>query len=157
MGEREVPVTAAAGLSLRELLELPVMLGDIRLGVSIDAVLDSESLRVVGLEVECGDGVRRFLPLAAARIGEDRVELGSALMLLEENVGAFYRRRSTSFAALMGLAVERAGQPLGRLVDLVIARDGTTESVRVLVDGAGEQSHPRAGVVIGRARRIPAA
>ena len=155
MRDREVTVINA-GLSLRELLERPVMLGDIRLGASIDAVLDIDSLRVVGLEVEGRDGVRRFLPLAAARIGEDRVAVGSALMLLEENVGAFYRRRSSSFNALVGLNVERAGQPLGRLVDLVIAPDGTAESVRVLLNGS-EQSHPRAGVVIGRARRIPAA
>ena len=156
MGGREVHVIAA-GVSLRELLERPVMLGDVRLGASIDAVLDSDSLRVVGLEVERADGVRRFLPLAAARIGDDRVAVGSALLLLDENVGAFYRRRSSSFAALVGLTVERAGQPLGRLVDLVVAPDGTIESVRVRVNGSGEQSHPRAGVVIGRARRIPAA
>jgi hypothetical protein len=156
MHDREVPVTTAA-VSLRELLARPVMLGDIRLGTSIDAVLDGETLRVVGLEVECGDGVRRFLPLAAARIGDDRVSVGSALMLLEENVGAFYRRRSSSFNVLTGLTVERAGQPLGRLVDVVIAPDGAAQSVRVLVNGSGEQSHPPDGLVVGRARRIPAA
>jgi hypothetical protein len=156
MGAREVSVITA-GVSLRELLERPVMLGDIRLGAPIDAVLDTDSLRVVGLEVECGDGMRRFLPLAAARIRDDRLSVGSALMLLEENVGDFYRRRSSTFTTLVGLPVERAGRPLGRLTDLVVAPDGTTESVRVSVNGSGERSHPRAGVVIGRARRVPAA
>jgi hypothetical protein len=156
MGVREVPVTAA-GISLRKLLERPVMLEDIRLGGATDAVLDSESLRVVGLEVECGDGTRRFLPLAAARIREDRIAVGSALMLLEENVRSFYRRRSSMFSALVGLPVEQAGQPIGRLVDLVVGPDGTTRDVRVWANGSGDSSHPRAGVVIGPARRISAA
>jgi hypothetical protein len=156
MGVREVPVTAA-GISLRELLERPVMLGDIRLGGAVDAVLDSESLRVVGLEVDCADGARRFLPLAAARIRDDRIAVGSALMLLEENVRGFYRRRSSVFSALVGLPVERAGQPLGRLLDLVVATDGTTRYVRVRANGSGDSSHPRVGLVIGSARRISAA
>jgi hypothetical protein len=133
------------------------MLEDIRLGAPIDAVLDTESLRVVGLEVECGDEVRRFLPLAAARINEDRIAVGSALMLLEENVRGFYRRRSSMFSAVVGLPVERAGRPVGRLVDLVVAPDGTAEEVRVRASGSGDASHPRADVVIGPARRISAA
>ncbi len=133
------------------------MLEDIPLGAPTDAVLDSESLRVVGLEVECGDGVRRFLPLAAARIGGDRIAVGSALMLLEENVRDFYRRRSSLFSAVADLPVERAGRTLGRLVDLVVAPDGTAVSVRVSDTGSGEHSHPPAGIALGRARRIPAA
>jgi hypothetical protein len=156
MGVREVAVITA-GVSLRELLERPVMLGDVRLGAPTDAVLDSDSLRVVGLEVECDDGVRRFLPLQAARIADDRVAVGSALMLLEENVGDFYRRRSSMFTGMVGLPVERGGRQLGHLTDLVIGPDGTTDSVRVSVNGSGELSHPRAGVVIRPARRVPAA
>ena len=80
MGAREVSVITA-GVSLRELLERPVMLGDIRLGAPIDAVLDADSLRVVGLEVECGDGLRRFLPLAAARIRDDRLSVERATLV----------------------------------------------------------------------------
>jgi hypothetical protein len=156
MSVRDVPVMTS-GVSLRELLERPVMLEDIRLGVPIDAVLDSESLRVVGLEVECDDGVRRFLPLPAARVRDDRIAVGSALMLLEDSVRGFYRRRSSMFSAVIGLPVERAGRPLGRLLDLVVASDGTAESVRVSTNGSGELSHPSAGVVLARARRIPAA
>jgi len=156
MGVREVPVITA-GVSLRELLGRPVMLEDIRLGSPVDAVLDTESLRVVGLEVECRDEVRRFLPLAAARVGEDRIAVGSALMLLEENVRDFYRRRSSMFSAVVGLPVERAGRPLGQLVDVVVAPDGTAESVRVSANGSGELNLSPAGIVLGRARRIPAA
>jgi hypothetical protein len=78
-------------------------------------------------------------------------------MLLDEDVGAFYRRRSSLFSAVVGRPVERAGHPLGRLVDLLIAADGTPESVRVGADGPGEHDHPRAGIVLGPARRVPAA
>jgi hypothetical protein len=147
----------AGSIPLRELLERPVMLNDIRLGAPTDAVLDTESLRVVGLEVDCGDGARRFLPLAAARVRGDRIAVGSALMLLEEDVGAFYRRRSSPFSAVVGQPVERAGHPLGRLVDLVIAPDGTAQSVRVADNRSGEHDHPRAGVVVRPARRVSAA
>ena len=145
------------GVSLRELLERPVMLGDIRLGAPIDAVLGTDSLRVVGFEVQCADGGRRFLPLPAARIRADRLLVGSALILLDESMRDFYRRGSATFSALVGLPVERAGRPLGRLSDLVIAPDGMTESVRVRVNGSGENSHPRAGLIIRPARRAPAA
>jgi hypothetical protein len=133
------------------------MLDDIHLGEPTDAVLDSESLRVLGLEVECDDGVRRFLPLAAARVREDHVAVGSALLLLEEDVSDFYRRRTLMFTALVGAPVERAGRPLGELSDLTVAADGTAEAVWVGTNGSGELRHPRAGVVIGPAQRVPAA
>lgn len=133
------------------------MLEDIRLGEPTDAVLDSDSLRVVGLEIACDDGVRRFLPLAAARIREDHVAVASALLLLEEDVRAFYRRRTLAFTDLVGAPVSRAGRSLGELADLTVAADGEAEAVWVTVDGSGEWQHPRAGVVVGIAHRVPAA
>ena len=144
-------------MSLRELLELPVMLKDIRLGVPTDAVLDSESLRVVGLEIECGDGIRRFLPLAAARVREDRLAVGSALLLFEDGVRDFYRRRTSLFSALVGAPVERAGRPLGTLSDVVVAPDGSAAAVRVATQGSGDRLHAPAGLVVAAARRASAA
>ena len=148
---------STGGTSLRELLERPVMLEDIHLGEPTDAVLDSDSLRVVGLEVQCDDGVRRFLPLAAARIRDDHVAVGSALLLLEENVRDFYRRRTVMFTAVVGAFVERAGRPLGRLSDLIVGPDGVAEAVWISSNGSGERQYPRAGVVISSAQRVPAA
>jgi hypothetical protein len=142
---------------LRELLERPVMLEDIHLGDPTDAVLDSESLRVVGLEVECDDGVRRFLPLAAARIREDHVAVGSALLLLEEDVRGFYRRRTLMFMGLLGAPVEQAGRLLGQLADLTVAADGEVEAVWVSANGSGERPYAPAGLVVGAAHRVPAA
>jgi hypothetical protein len=133
------------------------MLDDIHLGEPTDAVLDSESLRVVGLEIDCDDGVRRFLPLAAARVREDHVAVGSALLLLEEDVRGFYRRRTRMFTALLGAPVERAGRPLGELSDLTVAADGEAEAVWVSVNGSGERPHARPGIVIGPAHTVPAA
>jgi hypothetical protein len=133
------------------------MLEDIHLGDPTDAVLDSESLRVVGLEIGCDDGVRRFLPLAAARLREDHVAVGSALLLLEENVRGFYRRRTLMFTALVGAPVQRAGRLLGQLSDLTVATDGEAEAVWVSLNGSGERAHARAGIVVGPAQRVPAA
>ena len=142
---------------LSGLLERPVMLENIRLGAPTDAVLDGESLRVVGLEIECDDGVRRFLPLAAARIRDDHVAVGSALLLLEEDVRGFYRRRTVMFGALVGAPVERAGRLLGELSDLAVAADGEAEALWVTVDGSDERQYPRAGLIVGAAHRVPAA
>jgi hypothetical protein len=134
------------------------MLEDIHLGDPTDAVLDSESLRVVGLEIACDDGVRRFLPLAAARLREDHVAVGSALLLLlEEDVRGFYRRRTLMFTALVGAPVQRAGRLLGQLSDLTVATDGEAEAVWVSLNGSGERAHARAGIVVGPAHRVPAA
>jgi hypothetical protein len=133
------------------------MLDDILLGAPTDAVLDIESLRVVGLEIECGDGARRFLPLPAARIRDDHVAVGSALMLLENDVRDFYRRRTEMFSALVGAPVERGGRQLGALSDVLVARDGSAEAVCIDANGSGVQRHPSEGLVVGAARRAPAA
>lgn len=143
--------------SLRVLLRRPVTLEGIRLGTPSDAVLDKESMRVIGLEVLCDDGVHRFLPLAAARVREDHVAVGSALVLLEEEDRAFYRRRSRSFRDLLGGAVTREGQRLGDLVDLVVGRDGIVEAVAARVNGSGVRLHGSAGLTIEPAAKASAA
>ena len=143
--------------SLRALLGRPVMLKGIRLGDPSDAVLDTESLRVVGLEVLCADGARRFLPLAAARIRDDRVAVGSALILLDEQDREFYRPRSRTFRALIGAPVEQEGRPLGELVDLVVAADGTVEAVAARANGSGALLHESAGVTISVTPKASAA
>ncbi|MBD0337823.1 MAG: hypothetical protein ICV67_00860 [Thermoleophilia bacterium] len=144
------------GTSLRALLERPVTLRGIRLGLPSDAVLDTESLRVVGLEVLCDDGGRRFLPLAAARLRRDQVAVGSALVLLEEGDREFYRRRSRAFSALVGRPVERAGRSLGLLVDLLVSPDGTVAAVAARANGS-PVLHDSAGVTIAPASKASAA
>jgi hypothetical protein len=143
--------------SLRALLGRPVMVKGVRLGDPSDAVLDTESLRVVGLEVLCVDGARRFLPLAAARIREDSVAVGSALILLEDGDREFYRPRSRTFRALLGAPVERLGRPLGQLVDLLVTPDGTVEGVAARANGSEALLHESAGVTISAPPKASAA
>jgi hypothetical protein len=81
-------------------LRLPIRTAGIDLARPVDAlVLDD---RLVGLEVVGGDGVRRFLPLGAARIGEREIEVASALVFLEERTLVYYRAHASS-ARRLGL------------------------------------------------------
>jgi hypothetical protein len=92
--------------SATELLQLPVQLHGIRLGRPVDLLLDPEEWRAVGFVVLCGDETSRFLVFAAADVGDEAIELSSALVLLEDV--EFYRN---------GLS------------DLLVAPDGTVEVV----------------------------
>src|SRR3989442_11425666 len=91
------------GRPLSELLSLPVRMHGIPLGRPADALLDQEAARVVGFELVCGDGARRFLPWAVAEVRADEIAVRSALALLDERDLAFYRERTRPLAAL-GLA-----------------------------------------------------
>lgn len=119
------------------LLRLPVCLRGIQLGRPIDVVLDLEGRRAIGLEVLCGDGARRYLPLAAARVREDEIVVGSSLLLLDESDLAFYRRRARTLGSLRGTMVERGMRALGPLVDVVLGPQG--QVLGVIVDEGGEQ------------------
>jgi hypothetical protein len=78
----------------QELLQLPVTMDGIRLGRSIEVVVDDEAERVVGVVVLCGDESERFLVLDAAEVRPSEIAVGSALVLLEDV--DFYRRRGRS-------------------------------------------------------------
>src|SRR5205814_5673076 len=78
-------------LSGDAILSLPLRLHGIELGRPVDLLLDRASLRVVGLDVLCGDEVHRFLPLPTAAVGDDVLTIHSPLVLLDEDELAFYR------------------------------------------------------------------
>lgn len=117
-----------------ELLARPVRLNGIHLGRPVDVVVDAGATRVIGLDVRCGDDGLRFLPLAAARVGDDAIEVRSALLLLDEGHSSFYSRRTRRLRSLRGLAVERRGRLIGTLADIVLADDGSVLQL-VLHDG----------------------
>ena len=144
-------------LSLRALLQRPVTVRGIRVGTPEDAVLDGRLSRVLGLEIVCADGVTRFLPLAAARMRDDRVTVESPLVLLEEDQRAFYRRGSRPLRELLGAPLLRDGRPLGELVDLLVAEDGSVVAVSAACEGSAPALHDRAGLAVGRAAEVPAA
>ncbi len=137
-----------SGVSAERLLRLPVRVRGIELGRPVDLVLDREHTRVLGFEVLCGDGERRFLPLAVATVRESELEVRSSLALLEAAELAFYTKRGSTFAALRGSGVLRARRPAGELTDLTLAVDGTIASVVVTTPDGREELDNGADVVL---------
>jgi len=120
-------------------LALPVRMHGIGLGRSVDLILDVDVRRVLGFEVRCGDDTHRFLPLAAARVHEDKIAIGSPLTLLDEL--AFYRARGHGLGALRGARVANARGELGTLQDVVFDTAGAIHEL-VVAGAAGERRIP---------------
>jgi uncharacterized protein YrrD len=139
-----------------ELLRLPVRMNGIQLGRPVDLILDLASGRAVGLDVLCGDEVHRFLPLAGAKVRDDELAVGSALMLLDDLELSFYRERGNPLRALRGAPVERRGETLGSLADVEVDPEGVL--VAYVLAERGERVEVADGVRLGDTRRrIPAA
>lgn len=119
-----------------EVLRLPVRLHGIDLGRPVDLLLDREGLRVVGIDVRCGDDVHRFLPLPTAAIGDDALTIHSPLVLLEEDQLRFYRSRTFALSSLRGRPVRRRGKDVGTLRDVVFDPGGDLVAARL---ATGEQ------------------
>jgi hypothetical protein len=120
-----------------ELLRLPVRLHGIQLGRPVDVLLDGDARRVVGLDVLCGDEVHRFLPLAAAEVGDEEIAVRSALMLLDDVELAYYRTQGRTLRGLRGTAVGDGDEPLGVLRDLELGDDGSVGRLLLEAGGAG--------------------
>ena len=116
--------------SATELLQLPVRLNGIRLGRSVDLLLDPAEWRALGFVVLCGDGSSRFLVFAAADLREDAIDVSSALLLLDDV--EFYRGRSRSLRDLLG----------AELRDLLVTCGGSVEALVVERDGVVQQIEP---------------
>jgi sporulation protein YlmC with PRC-barrel domain len=112
-----------------ELLHLPVCVDGAELGRPTDLLLDLDRLRVVGLNVRCGQGAERFLPLAAAELEGKQINAFSSLALLDES--AYYGEHGASLRSLRGAVVDLAGRPIGTLADIVLRADG--EVTRIVV------------------------
>src|SRR5438034_6939858 len=123
-------------LSGDELLALPVRLHGIQLGRPADLLLDREELRVLGLDVLCGDDIHRFLPLPTASVSAEAIAISSPLVLLEEDQLDFYRTRAFAFTSLRGRPVEQRGREVGALDDIVVRSDGSLHEL--VVTGNGE-------------------
>ena len=118
-----------------ELLRLPVRARGVVLGRPVDLVLAAETLRVVGIDVHCGDDARRFLPFAAARVDEDEITADSALLLLDGGDLSFYRGRTRSLRELRGSVVRRRDRRVGVIEDVVVGDGGEVVEL-VLDDGS---------------------
>ena len=124
-----------------DLLALPVRMHGIELGRAVDVLLDLDAGRVLGLEVRCGDGADRFLPLAATRVHAGEIAIASPLTLLDEI--AFYRSRGTKLGRLRGAEVTGAAGALGELRDVVFGAGG--EILDLVVAGPDGELRVRLG------------
>jgi hypothetical protein len=114
-----------------EVLRLPVRLHGVDLARPVDLLLHRDGLRVVGLDVLCGDEVHRFLPLPTAAIGDGALTIHSPLVLLEEDELGFYRSRAFALSSLRGRPVLKRGSEVGTLRDVVFAPGGNLVAVRL--------------------------
>ena len=121
-------------IAAEQLLRLPIRLRGIDVGHAVDVILDPEGRRALGLDVLCKDDAHRFLPLTAARVGEDEITVASALMMLAADELAFYRKRASTVRLLRGAHVQLKGKDVGRLEDVMVSSDGTIAAL--IVDGA---------------------
>jgi hypothetical protein len=135
------------------MLGLPLRLHGIELGRPADVLLDRDTLRVVGLDILCGDQEHRFLPLPTAAVGPDGLTIHSPLVLLEEDELGFYRARAFSLQALRGKPVMRKQTSLGTLRDIVFGRDGTLFAIELQ---SGERIPYDAALGFATARRTAA-
>ena len=138
-----------------DLTAVPVRLHGIDLGRSVEILVDLAVRRVIGFEIRCGDDTHRFLPLAAARVREGEIAIGSPLTLLDEL--PFYRARGQTFGSLRGAAVANAGGELGALRDIVFDGEGTIREFVVATPSGEHRVPPAADVRIGAASGASAA
>jgi hypothetical protein len=71
----------------------------VRLGETVDLILDPERTRVLGFDVLCGDATHRFLPFPAAELAGSGVSVESTLTHHGEDQRAFYPRDGCSLVA----------------------------------------------------------
>jgi sporulation protein YlmC with PRC-barrel domain len=95
------------GQTASALLRAPVLTRGIRLGEVENVLLDAEEPRILGLEVHCGDGARRFLPFSTARRSAHGVEIDSTFTLLDSRELEFYRAHGRLLASAPELAEAR--------------------------------------------------
>ena len=139
-----------------DLLQLPVRLHGIQLGRPTELLLDRTELKVLGLDVLCGDDVHRFVPLPAAAIHEREIAIASPLVMLEEDELAFYRSNALALTALRGRPVRRRRGEIGQLSDIVVRPDGTVQELVVTADGVESRVAFDDSVRIDRASRSAA-
>ncbi len=120
-------------ISAEHLLRLPIRLRGIDVGHAVDVILDPQGRRALGLDVLCKDDAHRFLPLTAAKVGEDEITVASALTMLAADELAFYRKRASTVRLLRGTPVLLKGKNVGRLEDVMVSSDGAIAAL--IVDG----------------------
>jgi sporulation protein YlmC with PRC-barrel domain len=131
---------SVSAISAEHLLRLPIRLRGIDVGHAVDVILDPQGRRALGLEVLCKDDTHRFLPLTAAKVGEEEIAVASALTMLAADELAFYRKRASTARSLRGSPVLLRGKNVGRLEDVLVSSDGTIAAL-IVEDGDGPRRY----------------
>ncbi len=95
-----------------EWLRKPVRLRGIKLGETVDLIVDASRTRLLGFDVLCGDDVHRFLPFGAASLADGDVKVASTLTLLDRHERSFYQSNGVSFVEngeLQGASIAEDG------------------------------------------------
>jgi hypothetical protein len=135
-----------------QFLAREVRFRDIRLGVAVDLLLDAGGRRVIGVDVRCGDGAHRFLPLAVSDVSDGHLAVGSPLSLVSGALG-FYDKRARPLSSLRGRPVRRRGLELGRLADVVFGDDGAVAALEVETPAGRHELPFEDGVAVDDALR----
>jgi hypothetical protein len=133
----------------------PVVIGDVRLGVTVDALLDRALGRLVGLDVRCRDGAHRFLPFPACQVAADRLEIESALVLIERELG-FYRAAGSALSDLRGQLVTVRGEEVGALADLLVGAEGEVAGIVISAPHGESELEAGSDVAVGNHALRPA-
>jgi hypothetical protein len=115
----------------------------VRLGRGVDLLLHPTDPRALGVDVLCRDDRHRFLPLAAATVGQRAIDVSSALVLLDLGDDSVYRVEARPLSRLRGTKVARKSS----LHDVVFG-PGWTIVELVLDDGDGTKRVPLDGIVL---------
>jgi hypothetical protein len=144
------PLLRASGLVRR-----PVLYRDIRLGVVTDLLFDRAVRRLVGLEVRCGDGKDRFLPLPAGEVREGSIAVESALVLLDRNL-EFYRLDGSTFSDLRDAPVRAGEHAVGMLADILVSEEGEVARVVASTEEGMRELEAEAALTLGNRGLRPA-
>ena len=127
-------------IAAEHLLRLPIRLRGIDVGYAVDVILDPEGRRALGLDVLCKDAAHRFLPLTAAKVGEEEITVASALTMLAAEELAFYSKRASTVRSLRGTTVLLKGKDVGRLEDVMVSSDGAITAL-IVENGDGPRRY----------------
>jgi hypothetical protein len=130
-------------LTGEELLRLPVRVQGVRFGRAVDVLLHPTDPRALGIDVLCRDERHRFLPLAAASVGPNGVEVCSALVLLDLGDDSIYRLEARGLNDLRGTPVSGRAA----LQDVVLGPDWAIVEL-VLDDSEGSKRVPLDGLAL---------
>lgn len=137
-----------AARSALELVGKRVSWHGVRVGRIEEVLLDGDHAQVIGFVLRCEDGLDRFLPISACKLG-DTVELGAPLAISEPRALHYYRSRAVPLERLLrGSAGERSGRDVAPIRDVRLGEAGLVTELVVADDRVRSIPAARARVAL---------